>query len=117
MTAVYEDGESSPSNTIVLTPTGSTLHPPANLTATSPNGSDLVFTWQPGEFALHESFESATLSPDGVNNDQDRDGNGWEIIASDSKEGNQSIIFRSISQTGAPLTPDNSTLDPHFFKP
>ena len=112
VTAVYDEGESNPSNTIVLTPTGPTLHPPANLTATTPNGIDLVFNWEPGEYALHENFESATLNIGWQNIDQDADGNLWEIVANDSKEGNQSIISRSVSQSGSPLSPNNWLISP-----
>ena len=112
VTAVYTIGESNPSNLIQVTPTGPTLHPPANLTFNIQSGNNVVLNWNYGEYMLDENYEAAYLTEGWQNIDLDSDGNFWEISRVSYKEGFQCIISRSTTEDNTPLTPNNWLITP-----
>ena len=116
VTAIYEspEGESNPSNMISIAPEGQTLVPPSALNATVNNQNNINLTWFVGNLVLDESFETAELSQTWVNIDADNDERKWEITNINPKEGYQSIMSRSRSVEGTPVTPNNWLISPSF---
>jgi len=115
VTAVYPDGESHPSNTVEMIPTGLTLHPPANLTYTIQNERNVRLEWSFGQYVVNENFESWGLTEDWHNFDQDGDGYSWELATGGNMEGYQHIMSRSRTATGAVLTPQNWLISEPFI--
>jgi hypothetical protein len=114
--ANYEDGDSNPSNTVSVAPTGLHLDPPARLALSGSTASGSL-TWLPGTTVLYESFETGSLPGGWLNIDADEDGNVWEVVPFGGREGIGYIQSNSFSEAMDPLFPENWLISPEFYVP
>ena len=101
VTALYNNLESKPSNNVSISITGDILHPPANLTYTNPNQTNVRLNWEFGELIVNENFEGLLDSWTIV--DQ------WETTTGYAKEG-----FQSIMSTSTAIITNNWLISPPF---
>ncbi|MCF7920632.1 MAG: choice-of-anchor J domain-containing protein [Candidatus Cloacimonetes bacterium] len=114
VTAVYDDNESDPSNTVeVVIDTGVMLDPPVGLEVTD----DGMVSWYPpgtGGELIYEGFE--TWPPVGwLFLDEDVDGYEWDdggALGLDAYEGSGLAYSASYDNTVGPLNPDNWLISP-----
>ena len=120
VTAIYDAGESDPSNTVDVTVEVPVYNPPENLTVTV-NNHNAVLQWDApgtggGTEDVNEGFESGVIPTDWTIIDADGDTYNWDIAPEGitAHSGDYCVLSSSYINGVGALTPDNYLITPQI---
>ncbi len=120
VTAIYDEGESDPSNTVDVNVPVPVYNPPENLTVTL-NNHNAVLQWDApgtggGSEDVNEGFESGVIPTDWTTIDADGDSYNWDIAADGitAHTGDHCVLSSSYINGVGALTPDNYLITPQI---